>query len=104
MLTAKSPPSWDFVFLDAGHTWDVTGFAFFLVDRMLNLGGWLLFDDLNWSIASSSSLSGDYWDKLPQEEREAQQVGMVFDLLVAGDHRYETRIDGNWGWAQKTGE
>ena len=25
MLAEKPSPSWDFVFLDAGHTWDVTG-------------------------------------------------------------------------------
>ena len=57
MLESADPPEFDFVFLDAGHTWDVTGFAFFLVDRLLRPGGWLLFDDLNWSVTKSRSVS-----------------------------------------------
>ena len=43
----------DLVYLDGGHTWDVTGFAFFLVDRLLVPGGWLVFDDIDWTYASS---------------------------------------------------
>ncbi len=101
LLDQPSPPQFDFVFLDAGHTWDVTGFAFFLVDRMLKPGGWMLFDDLNWSIAKSPSLSGGQWARYSEEEREAEQVRMVVDTLVQGDGRYETHYDGNWGWAQK---
>ncbi len=102
VLELPERPQFDFVFLDAGHMWDVTGFAFFLVDLLLKPGGWLLFDDLNWSVASSPSVGTASWTKdLPREEREAQQVRAVFDVLVARDARYETRIDGNWGWARK---
>ena len=102
VLERPQRPQFDFVFLDAGHTWDVTGFAFFLVDQLLKPGGWLLFDDLNWSVATSPSVSQQSWAKeFSDEERNAQQVRDVFDVLVARDPRYETRIDGNWGWAQK---
>jgi predicted O-methyltransferase YrrM len=102
LLEAEERPQFDFIFLDAGHDWDVTGFAFFLVDLLLVPGGWLLFDDLNWSYAASPSLR----DKpstlaIPEEERNAQQVRAVFDTLVARHGGYTTRADGNWGWAQK---
>lgn len=102
LLEQETRPQFDFVFLDAGHVWDVTGFAFFLVDLMLVPGGWLLFDDLNWSYAASPSLR----DKestlaIPEEEREARQVRAVFDVLVARHGGYRTHVDGNWGWAQK---
>lgn len=95
-------PQFDFIFLDAGHMWDTTGFAFFLVDRLLRPGGWMLFDDLNWSINASASVADAEWTQgIPEEERAAKQVRAVFDLLVATDPRYTTRVEGNWGWAQK---
>ena len=63
----------------------------------------MLFDDLNWSVATSPSVGTAPWAKdLPQEERDAQQVRAVFEVLVAHDPRYKTRIDGNWGWARKS--
>jgi predicted O-methyltransferase YrrM len=102
MLESADPPQFDFVFLDAGHTWDVTGLAFFLVDRLLRPGGWLLFDDLNWSVSKSASVSAARWTQaMSQEERESCQVEAVFDLLVARDKRYDCRRQENWGWAQK---
>ncbi len=102
MLARPDPPQFDFVFLDGGHTWDVTGFSFFLVDRLLAPGGWLLFDDIQWSLAKSPSVSDKPETKaLPEEERTAEQVGDVFRILVERDPNYVTRLDGNWGWAQK---
>ena len=86
----------EFVFLDGGHTWDVTGFAFCLADRMLKPGGWMLFDDLDWTIKNSPSVSGT---GISDEEANTAQVGLVFDILVAP--HYETRRDGQWGWARK---
>jgi predicted O-methyltransferase YrrM len=102
MLESVDPPQFDFVFLDAGHTWDVSGFAFFLVDRLLRPGGWLLFDDLNWSVTKSRSVSAAPWTHvMSQEERDSCQIEAVFDLLVTGDERYDCHREGNWGWAQK---
>ena len=46
MLEQAERPVFDFCYIDAAHTWDDTGFAFFLVDELLRPGGWLLFDDL----------------------------------------------------------
>ena len=52
-VDGRCRPRFDFCFLDAGHTWDTTGFGFFLVEKLLKPGGWLLFDDLRWTMASS---------------------------------------------------
>lgn len=102
LLEEEERPQFDFVFLDAGHVWDVTGFAFFLVDLLLAPGGWLLFDDLNWSYATSPSLREKASTlAIPKEEREARQVRAVFELLVERHGAYATHVDGNWGWAQK---
>lgn len=57
MIEAPLRPTFELVYLDAGHTWNVTGFAFFLVDKLLRPGGWLIFDDLRWTIATSPALT-----------------------------------------------
>ena len=81
----RGDQSFDFCFLDDAHTWDVTGFGFLLVERLLKSGGMIIFDDLNWSFDSSPSMS-----KLPkvmaksERERTTRQVRKVFDLLVKG--------------------
>ena len=104
-LDSEEPPTFDFCFLDAGHSWEVTGYAFFLVDRVLRPGGWLLFDDLTWTYDDSPSLGeSSQVQDMPEEHRRTPQVGKVFDLLVAGhpDYPYRKRTrGGRWGWARK---
>lgn len=103
LLRRPKPPAFDFAFIDGAHTWDVDGFAFQLVDRMLRPGGWILFDDLDWSLASSPSLRDADWVRaLPREQQQAAQVGQVFDLLVRTHREYTNfRVEDGWGWAQK---
>ncbi len=96
-------PIFDFCFIDGAHTWDTDGFAFFLVDKLLRSGGWILFDDLDWSYASSPTLrDADWVQHLPEEQRLAHQVRAVYDLLVRQHPRYDSfREDQGWGWARK---
>jgi predicted O-methyltransferase YrrM len=101
--TGQCRPLFDFCFVDAFHSWEMTGIDFFLVDKLLKPGSWLLFDDLGWSFENSPS-----WRELPAtkamapEYRSAQQVGDVFRYLVMQHPAYENcRIDKDWGWAQK---
>jgi predicted O-methyltransferase YrrM len=93
-------PSFDFCFVDGAHTWDVDGFAFFLVDKLLRPDRWLLFDDFHWTQASSPA--EDLADDLPEEERTAPQIELVFDLLVREHPEYaHHRVLGNYAWAYK---
>ena len=103
MLAAPDPPRYDFCFIDGGHTWDLDGFAFLLVDRLLQPGGWVVFDDLDWKIADSPSVAGEPWAQdLPAGERETAQVRKVWDLLVSAHPRYGNHHEvGGWGFAQK---
>ncbi|HQU70878.1 MAG: class I SAM-dependent methyltransferase [Calditrichaeota bacterium] len=96
-------PCFDFCFLDGAHTWETDGMAFFLVDKLLRPGGWILFDDLDWSFASSHSLKNTRAVKaMPEDERTLPQMQEVFDLLVAQHPGYQAlRRDQRWGWAQK---
>lgn len=98
-----SPPLFDFVYVDGAHLWDVDGFAFFLADRLLRRGGWILFDDLDWKIDDSPSMGNVPWVRaLPEEQRTAKQICLVYDLLVQTHERYgDFKDDGAWGWAHK---
>jgi predicted O-methyltransferase YrrM len=79
-------PLFDFVFIDGAHTWEVDGFAFLLVDKLLKPGGWILFDDLDWTV----------------DDQHDPEVREVWELLVLTHQRYdELRSDWHWGWAHK---
>jgi predicted O-methyltransferase YrrM len=96
-------PMFDFCYVDGAHTWDTDGFAFFLVEKLLRPGGWLLFDDLHWSVSSDPSLMAmPHFAAMPEEHRRTCQIGKVFGLLVCQHPGFESvRVDDNWGWARK---
>jgi predicted O-methyltransferase YrrM len=97
-------PKYDFCFIDGAHNWFVDGFAFFLVDKLLVDGGWMLFDDYSWTHAGSKALKAtEEVRNMPADERETAGVERVFELLVKQHPNYDHfRVeDGEWAWAQK---
>jgi predicted O-methyltransferase YrrM len=101
LIEMHTDPVFDFAYLDAGHTWDVTGFGFFLVDRLLRPGGWIVLDDLNWSHTVSRALAAKS-SSLPSQERSTPQVKKVWELLVQRHPSYsDFREDGQLGIARK---
>lgn len=103
MLQADPRPSFDFAYIDGAHLWDVDALAFTLVDRVLDPGGTVLFDDMNWTLATSPSLQSAPWvQALPEEQRTTPQVRMVYELLVRTHPAYgDFRDEQGWGWATK---
>jgi predicted O-methyltransferase YrrM len=104
LIEANPEPIFDFVFHDGGHSWDVAGYAFFLADRLLKPGGWMLFDDLKWTHQSKSVIDHPKVQAMSEEERTTPHVRMVFDLLVGRHPDYtDLRVgsSGGWGWARK---
>jgi predicted O-methyltransferase YrrM len=104
-LLAQSPrPSFDFCYIDGAHTWDGTGFSFLLVDLLLKPGGWVIFDDLDWSIATSHAAmkNMDRYAAYSDEEKQAKQVREVWQILAParGYHMSEEERF-RWGIAQK---
>jgi predicted O-methyltransferase YrrM len=99
-------PIYDFCFIDGAHTWETDGFAFFLVDKLLKPGGWILFDDINWTISESKSLANfDFIKEMPIEEKTTAQVKEIIELLVSQHPNYgNLKIQGKWAWVQKTNE
>lgn len=104
MLDAGYSCCFDFCYLDGGHTWDNTGFAFFLVTKLLKPGGWLLFDDLDWTLSSmqTDSKNAEWLRKRPPEEIHTRQIRKVWELLVKPHPDFgEFLEEGQWGFARK---
>ncbi|MBO6506134.1 MAG: class I SAM-dependent methyltransferase [Kordiimonadaceae bacterium] len=87
----------DFCYLDGGHNWSDTGFAFYLVDQLLVDGGLILFDDFNWTA------EGKPWAaKMPIEEQKTSPVERTWELLVGNHPRYKRLwVKGGWALARK---
>ncbi len=95
-------PYVDLCFIDGAHSWETDGFAFLLVDRLLQAGGWIVFDDISWTFETSPSLrDSPEIAAMPEEERTEQQVRKVVDLLVRTTPGYEVRLLGNLALAFK---
>lgn len=100
--TGVCEPLFDFCFIDGAHSWETDGFAFFLVDRLLKPGGWILFDDIYWTFGKSSIKDSEEVKAMSDEEKSTPQIEKVFSLLVCQHPGYQKhRIYNEWGWAQK---
>jgi predicted O-methyltransferase YrrM len=92
LLVKPDRPPFDYVFIDGAHTWNVDALTFFLVDRLLAVGGYVDFDDYNWSLARSPTLAPGIFAKTAEfytaEQIEDRQVKRVVDTLVKPHPRY----------------
>ncbi|MEL6496270.1 MAG: class I SAM-dependent methyltransferase [Cyanobacteria bacterium J06623_7] len=98
-LIEANTPKFDLCYLDGGHDWYNTGYAFFLVDKLLNPGGWIIFDDLDWTM---EHIEAKWALRKPLEERTTPQVRQVWELLVKTHPQYTNCYEqSGWGYAQK---
>ena len=76
---------------------------FFLVDKLLKPGGWIIFDDMFWTFESSPALKNTSRVKnMPEDEKSIPHIGQVFNLLVKTHPNYHNfEIHKSWGIAQK---
>lgn len=97
-------PVYDFCFIDGPKNWTIDGFAFFLVDKLLNKNGWILFDDYRWVYSNYSKdlLDGITIRELSSDQANTPNIRLVFQLLVMQHPSYSNfEIDEDWAWAQK---
>jgi predicted O-methyltransferase YrrM len=92
----------DFCYFDGGHTWDFTGFGFLLVDMLLKPGGWIIFDDMDWTLDKSEGRKGEH-DRYGADEQATATVRMVFDTIVPylGYGSFSEQKRFHWGIARK---
>jgi predicted O-methyltransferase YrrM len=92
VLQQHSEPIYDYVYLDGAHTWNIDALAFFLIDRLLKIGGYIDFDDYNWSHKKSPTMHPKFCPATAQMFTEEQiresHVRLIVDLLVKRDRRY----------------
>ena len=106
-LILKNPrPQLDFCYFDGGHTWDVTGFGFLLVDMLLKPGGWIIFDDLDWTIdlsLRSPPNRAKQYDRYCSDEKSTPGVRSVYELIVPhlGYSNFEEIKEYQYGIARK---
>lgn len=107
LIRMNPRPQFDFCYFDGGHTWDMTGFGFLLVDILLKPGGWIVFDDLDWSLSKHIILDPQVrevkYKSYSMDEKDAAGVRMVFELIVPHlqyCNIFEERKF-SWGFAQK---
>lgn len=103
-------PCYDFVFIDGAKNWTIDGIAFFLADKLLRDGGWILFDDYDWRYADAHARGKDSSDgvssrSLSQDQIDEPNIAAIFELLVAQHPAYVdcTVQDQSWAWARKQG-
>jgi hypothetical protein len=85
-------PIYDYMFIDGAHSWAVDALTTFLADRLLVVGGYVDFDDYEWSFEVSPSLNPAVFPLTAKlytaEQIAAQQVKMIVNLIVRRDPRY----------------
>jgi predicted O-methyltransferase YrrM len=96
-------PLYDFCFIDGAHSWEVDGLAFLLVEKLLKPGGWVLFDDVDWTYGGSPALRDtEFVRDMAADERSTPQVERVVTLLAAQHPHVETvQIKDGWAWVKK---
>lgn len=102
-------PLYDLCFIDGPKDWTNDGAAFFMVDKLLKPGGWIIFDDYGWSYRQQEATSGSKYERgyvfetMSEEEWSQPQIEAVFRLLVAQHPHYGNLsvVDNTLAVAQK---
>ena len=102
-------PKYDLCIIDGPKNWTIDGCAFFLADKLLKEGGWIIFDDYKWTYANAdrkrATTDGITHRQLSEEEFKTPQIKEVFELLVMQHPSYSDFVvqnSGDWAWARKS--
>lgn len=83
----------DLTYLDGAHSFFHDGLACCLLKKMTKVGGIIVFDDINWSHATSPTANPkknpDITKNYTQEQLTACQVAMVVDIFMKDDMNWE---------------
>lgn len=93
ILQAHDHPIFDYIFLDGAHVWAVDALTFLLCDRLLKVGGYIDFDDYDWTIQNSPSMNPVSFpptqSMFTEEQIKTRQVALIVDLLVRRRPNYK---------------
>lgn len=96
-------PIFDLCFLDGAHNFEIDCCAFFLVDKLLKPGGFIVFDDLNWSYSQSKNLKNtDFVKEMAEDERSIPHIKKLVELIVISHpHFGDFEAIGDWFLTKK---
>lgn len=96
-------PLFDFCLIDGAHEFEPDALAFTLVACLLKPGGWVVLDDVNFSLRTLP-----FWQKthghLSDRELDTCQIGMVYDYIVKQHPDFtdfHITEGGRVGWTRK---
>lgn len=92
LLEKHKAPIYDYIFIDGAHTWAVDALTTFLADQLLKPGGYLDFDDYEWTLEQSPSLKPSAFPLTGKlytaEQISTKQVKMIIDIIVRRNSCY----------------
>lgn len=102
-------PIYDLCYIDGAKNWDYDGFSFFLVDKLLNKGGYVIFDDMYWKYSDFIKKKNlDYMHTVniknfDEDQINTPHINAVYTNLVLQHPNYGNFVIYNnwWGIAQK---
>jgi predicted O-methyltransferase YrrM len=96
-------PIFDLCYIDGAHNFETDTCAFFLIDKLLKPGGYVLFDDLNWTYVNSPAMKNSDWVKnMPEEEKTMPHVQKIVNVVVKSHPNYGSfSIMDDWFLARK---
>ena len=99
IINKKENFKYDYVYLDGAHTLTIDRLAFILIDKLLNIGGFIEFDDYNWTIGKSPTCSPyppvnnkKSLERFTKEQIDTPHVKLIVDNLVKTNKRYKTIV------------
>ncbi|MCD8477774.1 MAG: class I SAM-dependent methyltransferase, partial [Sulfurospirillum sp.] len=88
----KCQEKYDLCIIDGPKNWIIDSSAFFLVDKLLKKGGYIIFDDYSWTYEDANnrreSTDGIQHDSLSNEELKIPHIKEIFDLLLKQHPNY----------------
>lgn len=91
--TLTEPVFFDFVYLDGAHMFHQDGPSACILKGLIRPGGFILFDDADWSINASPSLKPSVFPEsanwFTPEQRDTAHIGMICDLFFEMDADWE---------------
>lgn len=85
--------TFDLIYIDGSHTYLHDALAFFMCDRLLKVGGTIVFDDYVWRYADSRYMKDVRDQFMTKEQEESRQVALLVEELVKTHIGYEMVIE-----------
>jgi predicted O-methyltransferase YrrM len=90
----ETGPCLDFAFLDGAHTFTVDAPATLILKQLVKPGGYLLLDDLLWTMATSPTMKNIAADLYTREQMETPHIRMICELFMANDPTFQRVTEG----------